>query len=256
LARGRFRAARSARWLRRHARGLALAAVLGALGAAAALVGPGALARVIDHPYFGIEEIVVSPTARVRPGELLSWARIRPGMSVWRIDPERLEARIAAHPWVRRTHVRRELPRRLTIEVHERRPVAVAALERLYYVDRDGVAFASLADGDVLDLPLITGLRDVEAERPHAMREALKVLRLVEARGLSFRVSEVHIEEKQGIRVFPVEPAVALTFGWGRLKDKTERLATVLESFAGREMRIAEVDLTFAHQAVIRLKQT
>jgi cell division protein FtsQ len=152
--------------------------------------------------------------------------------------------------------VRRELPRRLVIDVVERAPMALVALDRLYYVDRRGVIFAALGDDDPLDLPLITGLDAGDAGRRRALREALKVLHLVEVEGLSFRVSEVHIQEEQGVRLFPVEPALALTFGWGGAREKVSRLETVLASLAGRERRIREIDLTFRDEAVVRFKRT
>jgi cell division protein FtsQ len=243
------------RWIGRRPR-LAVGAAAGLLlVAAGARFGPAGWSWLEHHPYFALEEIMVSPTHHVHPGELLQFADVRPGMSIWRFPAAVLAARLTAHPWVRAARVRRELPRRLVIDVVEREPVAVVMLGGLFYVDRFGVVFAPLGPRERLDLPLITGVRGAGMPIHLAMRHALKALRFVEAAALPFRVSEVHIDEEQGVQVFPVEPPVAVTLGWGRLKTKTERLGEVLTAFAGRETEIREIDLTFRAQAVIRLRR-
>jgi cell division protein FtsQ len=179
---------------------------------------------------------------------------------MWRVDPAALAARLEAHPWIRRAQVRRDFPRRLVLDVAEREPAAILFIDHLYYVDRTGVVFARLGERDRIDRPFVTGIEAaiLAGERAYprqALRQALKLLQLLHAAGLPFRVSEVHIEREQGITVFPVAPSVALSFGWGRFPLKLARLADVLEAFAGRENQIREIDLTYDAQAVIRLRQ-
>ena len=232
---------------------------LSALALAVGLEGVPLAAWVRSHPYFAVTEILVTPTARVRPGTLLEWVGIESGMSIWSADPAALAARLMAHPWIRRASVRREIPRRLVLRVREREPAAILLLDRLYYVDRTGTVFARLGAHDRLDVPFVTGIEAavLGGERPYprrAVRQALKLLELTRVSGLPFRVSEVHIERGQGITVFPVAPPVALGFGWGRFPAKLARLAQVLQAFAGREAQIREIDLSYETQAVIRLR--
>ncbi|MCC6767085.1 MAG: FtsQ-type POTRA domain-containing protein [Deltaproteobacteria bacterium] len=251
-----FRRTRAARRLVWTGAGVVALAAVGAVG----LYGPRLAAAIADHPYFAVSEIVVTPTTHVRPGALLESADLRPGLSLWRLDPDALAARLEAHPWIRRAMVRREFPRRLVVDVVERKPVAILYLDQLYYVDTTGLAFVRVGDRDPLDLPFVTGVEAaiVADERPfarHAIRQALRVLDLMQAAGLPFRVSEVHIEREQGVTVFPVEPRVALTFGWSGFKTKLARLERVLRDFRGRESRIREIDLTMGAAAVVRLRQ-
>ena len=235
------------------------ATVLG-IGGLAVQEGPRLVAAIADHPYFTVSEIVVTPTKHVRPGALLESADLRAGVSLWRLDPERLEDRLEAHPWIRRATVRREFPRRLVVEVAEREPVAILFLEQLYYVDSTGTAFVKVGERDPLDVPFVTGVEAaiLADERPyarHSIRQALRLLRSMAAAGLPFRISEVHIERERGITVFPVEPRVALTFGWSGFGTKLGRLGRVLQDFKGRERQIREIDLTMGTAAVVRLRQ-
>lgn len=251
-----FRRTRAARRLAWAAGALGIVAVCGA----AALYGPRIATAVADHPYFAVAEIVVTPTKQVRPGALLEAVDLRPGVSLWRVDPTELAARLESHPWIRRATVRREFPRRLVVDVVERKPVAILYLDQLHYVDSTGLAFVRVGEREPLDLPFVTGVEAaiLADERPfarHAIRQALRVLELMQATGLPFRVSEVHIDREQGITVFPIEPRVALTFGWSGFKTKLTRLERVLQDFRGRESQIREIDLTMGAAAVVRLRQ-
>ena len=237
--------------------GAALVATVALLGMAC---GPALVRGVVDHPYFAVSEIVVTPTRHVRAGALLEAADLRAGMSLWRIDPTVLTRELEANPWIRRASVRREFPRRLVIDLAEREPAAILYLDQLYYVDRTGLAFTQVGEREPLDLPFVTGIEAaiVEDDGPyarHAIRHALRLLHMMTAAGLPFRVSEVHIERGRGITVFPVEPRVAFTFGWSGFSGKLPRLARVLQDFRGRERQIREIDLTDGAEVVVRLRQ-
>lgn len=257
LARG---AGRGLGAIRRPSRRILALAALAAVTAAAAVGYAPLRAWGVRHPYFAVAEIVVAPTAHVRSGALLQWVGLKPGVGIWSVDPGALAARLERHPWIRRASVRREFPRRLVVQVEEREPAAIVLIDQLYYIDRSGVVFARVSPEETLDLPFVTGIEAavLAGERPfprHAIRQALKLLQLMRGAGLPFRVSEVHIEREQGITVFPVEPRVAFVFGWNRFPLKLARLGRVLGAFAGRETEIREIDLTYAAQAVIRLRQ-
>ncbi len=225
-----------------------------------AVQGPVVAGVIADHPYFTVSEIVVTPTRHVRAGALLESADMRAGTSLWRVDPVVLERRLESHPWIRRATVRREFPRRLVVDVAEREPVAILFLDQLYFVDSTGTAFVRVGERDPLDLPFVTGVEAaiLADERPyarHAIRQALRLLRSMASAGLPFRISEVHIERERGITVFPVEPRVALTFGWSGFGTKLGRLGRVLQDFRGRESQIREIDLTMGTAAVVRVRQ-
>ena len=257
--RQRLAAAVGGAWGRRLAVAGAAAAVA-TTGLLALVYGPALLAAVIDHPYFAVSEIVMTPTHHVRAGALLELAHLRPGVSLWRIEPSVLAEQLESDPWIRRATVRREFPRRLVVDLVEREPAAVLFLDQLYYVDRTGVAFVRVGERDPLDLPFVTGIEAavVGDDRPfarHAVRQALHLLKSLQAAGLPFRVSEVHIERERGITVYPIEPRVAVAFGWSGFSSKLTHLTRVLEDFRGRERQIREIDLTTEAEAVVRLRQ-
>jgi hypothetical protein len=96
---------------------------------------------MVDHEIFSVREIQVKAGEKVGGSEIVETAGLSQGVSIWRVDPQAIEKKIARHPWVKQVLVRREFPRRVVIEVEEREPKAIAALGKLYYVDRDGYIF-------------------------------------------------------------------------------------------------------------------
>ena len=75
-------------------------------------------------PGFRAQHIVVSGTARVDPNLVRSAAHISLAENIWLINPWQLAARVGAIPYVLSVDLQRELPNKVTLVVHERKPSA------------------------------------------------------------------------------------------------------------------------------------
>jgi cell division protein FtsQ len=212
---------------------------------------------VLDNPYFAVREIQVRGTERVRGGELVALAGLRNGMTIWNIDPVAIEKKLARHPWLRRVVVRREFPRRVLIEVTERVPKAIIAVGRLYYVDGDGLIFAEVSQADKLSLPMITGLRPEQVSaRDAALRRRLKeAVQLGELMAVDqHKISEIHFSAPERVVLYTTALPTALHMGWGDWRGKVERVKRIFSLWRGHEERLASLDVSFAGQAVVRIK--
>lgn len=214
---------------------------------------------ILNQSYFSVQEIKVSGGKKIGGSEIVALAGMSRGMNIWKIDPGVIEKRVAKHPWVKRVLVRRELPRRVVIEVEEREAKGIVVLGKLYYIDSEGSAFKALEDGEKTDFPLLTGLRQTDlVSQSHAtrqkIREALKLGDLM-ARG-PFALSEIHFSPQGGVVLYPIAFPVALHMGWGDWPGKLERLERVLAMWKGKESRLAALDLSFRDQAVARIRKT
>jgi len=212
----------------------------------------------LGHSYFAVQEIKVKGGEKVGGSEIVAMAGMSQGMNIWKIDPEIIERKVAKHPWVKRVLVRRELPRRVVIEVEEREAKGIVVLGRLYYVDPEGFVFKEVEEGENADFPLLTGLQQAELlSQAHAtrqkIREALKLIDLM-ARG-PLAISEIYFPAQGGVVLYPMAYPVALRMGWGDWQEKLKRLERVLELWKGREARLASVDLRFRDQVVARLRK-
>lgn len=214
---------------------------------------------VLQSPYFAVREIQVRGGEKVSGAEIISMAGLRQGMSIWQVDLVGIEKKIARHPWVRRVLTRRDFPRRIIIEVEERKPKAIVAVRKLYYVDGDGVVFKEVAAGDNVKFPLLTGLRaeEIMAAGPALRRRIRDAMRLAEMMAeRSHSLSEIHFEAPDRLVVYTTAHPLALRMGWGEWDAKLERLERLLELWKGHEERLASLDMSFRDQVVARLRRT
>lgn len=213
---------------------------------------------LLNHPYFSVQEIQVRGGAKVGGSEIVAMAGMSQGMNIWKVEPEVIERKIAKHPWVKRVLVRRELPRRVVIDVEEREAKGIVVLGKLYYVDADGSVFTEVEQGEKVNFPLLTGLQQADLlSQAHAtrqkIREALKLGEMIAA--LSLTLSEIHFPAQGGVVLYPMAYPVALRMGWGDWQAKLERLERVLSMWQGRETRLASLDLSFRAQVVARIRK-
>jgi cell division protein FtsQ len=131
---GRF----AARARRRRLR--ALAPLLAAMGALAVLLGSGWV--VLGTGVFDVRTITVEGAATMGRATVLEAAAVRIGSPLARVDVDGVRARVAVLGPVERVQVYRTWPHTLTVQVTERKPVAVVARGGKYVMlDAGGVPF-------------------------------------------------------------------------------------------------------------------
>jgi cell division protein FtsQ len=216
------------------------------------------LARSLkSHPYFTLQMVEVTGNRRLNREEVLQWAGLREGSSIWDASPATVQLRLQSHPWVLYATAQRDFPCRLLIRIAERVPVAIVRFDELDYVDRDGHVLGPLRPDDNRDLPLITGL---EGPDPHgftaiALHRALQLLRWCARGSCLGTISEVHLDRQRGLTVFPLRTAVAVVLGWGSWHEKLARAARVFAALEGQAGRLVAVDVSFRDLVVVKLQE-
>ena len=235
----------------------ALAAVCGVSLACVLWIGvPWSLHRIASHHYFALGTIEIEGNHRLDRSEVLRWAGVSEGRSVWGAAPGVVRARLLSHPWIRQAQVQREFPNRLTLSLQERQPVAIVLLDGPRFVDRYGRVLGPLRDDDSRDFPIISGLDGTEVAdfSGIGLHRALQLLRWSERLHSADAVSEIHVDRERGLTVFPRRTAVAVVLGWGRWREKLQRSARVLAAWEGQVDRLTAVDLSFRDLVVVRLR--
>ncbi len=136
------------RALRRCAPALVGVAMLSAFAGAAAI----SHSWITTSPRFAISSIEVRGTRVLDRAEALALLPVHLGDNMFAADTRTLERSLAAHPWVARVEVHRELPRTLVATITERTAPAVVDLGGLYLVDPAGIPFKRVSmEGDASD---------------------------------------------------------------------------------------------------------
>jgi len=211
-------------------------------------------AALLAHPYFAANDLVIRGAGPLLSDEdILAWLGVDDHTSLWQLVPPRVRARLEEHPLIAWAAVRREFPNRLFITVRERRPEAIAVLDRFYYLDRNGHMLGPLVRTHSRDYPVITGLTSemTPGYRTWAYGRAVRLARLCVRAACLGGLSEINVHAERGIVVYPRYPKVAITLGWGSWREKLARADRTLQTWAGQIDQVIAVDLRYHNQVVV-----
>ncbi len=155
--------------VRPRRRGLATRSLLALQVVAVALVAVvgawTAWQRVFASDRLRVGRLEVRGSHFLSEGEVRELIGPAVGESILSLDIEALKARLRSSPWVADATVVRALPDTVRVEIHERVPLALAELDRLYLMDEDGglIDIYGPRTG-AFDLPIVRGLLGVEEE--------------------------------------------------------------------------------------------
>lgn len=199
---------------------------------------------------FAIENVEITGNEHLTQAQVLRAARLSVGQNVFEVSPEQARKNLLSHPWVESAAVRRRLPGRFTIELHERRPVALMASGQLFLVSDVGQAFKPLEPGDPSDFPIISGLDpNLRGQDETALSTALvRAVALMDAYsdvGLARRepISEIHVDSDGGLSLYVGSDAMYVRLGPPPFRPKLEKLREVLTRLSKDKARAAYVYL-------------
>jgi cell division protein FtsQ len=165
------------------------------------LLAWAAYAKVMGTERLRVARVEVRGSRFLSEGEVRELLGPAVGENILGLDISALKARLRASPWVEDATVTRTLPDTLRVEVHERAPLALAEVERLYLMDEDGVLIDMYGPRTAgFDLPIVRGLANVDVEARRARAERAGAL-LADLGDLAAEVSEVEVEDSGDLRV-------------------------------------------------------
>jgi cell division protein FtsQ len=209
--------------------------------ALALLAGRQLVRHVIASARFAVKELRVAATTHVPAEEIEELAAVEIGDPLLTVDPDRVAARLATHPWIASARVRRELPSVLAIDVIERRAPATALMGALYLLDDNGRPFKRATFEEADGLPVITGVTREEyaalrAASEAAFREALALLAtyLDPVGPPRPKLSEIHVDPRAGFSLVLLDGAGEIRLGRGATAEKLARLDQILAAAGPR----------------------
>ena len=183
--------------VRRGRRGLAARAILTLRLLAVVAIGVAAVwagyAKTMASERLKVDRIEVRGSRFLSEGEVRELLGPAVGENILGLDIAALKARLRASPWVADATVGRTLPDTLRVEITERIPLALAEVERLYLMDKNGGLIDLYGPRTAsFDLPIVRGLMGVDAEARRDRAERAGAL-LDDLGDLAAEVSEVFV---------------------------------------------------------------
>ncbi|WP_258359336.1 cell division protein FtsQ/DivIB [Moorella sulfitireducens] len=224
------------------------------------LLTVAALFYFIHSSFFSLENIEITGNGNIPVSELENLMGVARGVNLWQVDTAVIANRLATHPRVAGVRVSRRWPRTLAVQIVERTPAAILVQDGGFLlVDGNGVVIERIERIGNLQLPLISGLGDLEKTGPGrkldhpGLQAALAVVRQMPSEDLS------HLKEI--IATFPDNLQLIWTgnitvkFGDGqRVADKLARLHEALRGLAGGEA-VEYIDVSFEGLPVVKFHQ-
>jgi cell division protein FtsQ len=214
---------------------LGIGLVLGTAGATAF----GSYRLALSSPSFAIQQVEVDTSRRLPDREVARRAGIRLGESLLGLDLVEAERLLLTDPWVQSVRVTRKLPQTVRIQLVEHEAVALAAIDGdVFLVGGTGEPFKAWQEGDVHDLPVLTGITGEALARDRAGAVArfatgLRVLEQYERLPVSRaqRAEEVNLAPDGSVVLSVGAMGVALHLGQGPWPKKLLMVAEVLRKF-------------------------
>lgn len=209
--------------------------------------------------FFRLKNIEVASSKRLTRDEILAIAGVEPGRDLLRMNLKRMGEQLAQNPWVETVRIHRYFPDRLSIAVTEREPLAVVNMGYIYYLDKKGMVFKVLSEGDRLDYPVVTGFsEEALSSDPAGSREALKttceLLKALREKGalILADVSEIHYEKGYGFTLYTASGALPIKVGTGDFAPKVERFARIYRELMAQRPALHYIDLDYNDKIVIK----
>ncbi len=206
---------------------------------------------IVNSPKLALKSVHVVGNKELSKKEILTTGMIKEGTPILELDPAVIAAKLAAHPWVRDVNIQRQLPENMLIEISERTPVAVIALEKLYLVDDEGWPFAVAPLSKVGQFPLITGFdkqffNEHKEDAESLVKLAYQTVTLLKNHDAfkNYTVEEVHCNTFSGIEVELAPGPMRINLGYGNYASKLDKAARVLATLKhhGKKARILYLD--------------
>jgi len=222
-----------------------LVAQAAAVGLLAVVGAWTAWQRVFASERLRVGKLEVRGSHFLSEGEVRELASPTVGENILALDIEALKARLRASPWVADATVTRALPDTVRVEIHERVPLALAELDRLYLMDADGGLIDVYGPRTgAFDLPIVRGLIGVEegSRRDRARRAGALLADLAE---LASEVSEVYVEASGDLRVVLKGPGEVLLFAEPPYRQRLVTFLSLRRELAEKAPGAEHFDLRF-----------
>ena len=219
----------------------------------------GAYRAVSRITLFSLKSIEVSSAKHLTREEILGLAGIEPGKDLLRMNLRRMGEHILQNPWVETVQINRYFPDSISIVIAEREPIAIVNMGFIYYLDKKGIIFKVLNQGDKLDFPVITGFSEDElGADPKGTKEALEatcyLLKILREKGafILADVSEIHYDKGYGFTLFTASGALPVKVGSGDFPAKIERFARIYRDLLVQLPSIHYIDLDYNDKIIVK----
>src|SRR6202140_1431767 len=231
----------------------------------AILCGAGIVAAGIyhygEHSWrFRVESsdnIEVTGMQNVTKAQIMEVMGADIGRNIFFIPLAQQKAQLEQIPWVESASVMRFVPNRLTVEVHERTPVAFARVgPRIFLIDAGGTLM-ELPQKHKYSFPVILGMNPGEplSTRAPRMRAYNELVQELDSGGARYSqdLSEVDLSDLENLKVRVNDPAgdVLVQLGSSDFLKRYKTYVTHVRDWRQQFQKLESVNLRYDNQVIV-----
>lgn len=217
--------------------------------------------HMMVSPLLTLQKVTIEGCHETSERKLLSLTQLDRKPNLLSVDLAELRSKIEATPWIEQAEIKRIFPDKISIKITERNPAAIILLERLYYIDGQGVIFARVPKGHQIGYPVLTGLRrdDFKAHPDQSrllVSKALSLIKLIEGAEVFSKkdISEIHMDKALGINLYSNDGAIEIKLGLDHFEAKWRRLERVWRHLHERPLKPASIDCNYEKRVIVKLQ--
>ena len=179
------------------------------------------------------------------------------GRNIFFIPLAQQKAQLEQIPWVESASVMRFVPNRLTVEIHERTPVAFARVgPRIFLIDAGGTLM-DLPQKHKYSFPVILGMNPGEplSTRAPRMRAYNELVRDLDSGGAHYSqdLSEVDLTDLENLKVRVNDPAgdVLVELGSSEFLKRYKTYVSHVQEWRQQFQKLESVNLRYDNQVIV-----
>ena len=202
---------------------------------------------------FSIKTIKIKGNTSISNKEILILSQIEAQANLFVFNADLCETRIREHPKILSAKITKHLPNKITIEITERKPIAIVNADSLYYIDANGVIWQK-NQKEYFDLPFISGI----PKNSLLIGEKLKIdnideiIELINITKRDDIISEIIADSTNDIIFYTLDKGYKVYLGKNNFGKKLVYLHKVLLALKEIKKDVKYIDLRFENEAIVK----
>lgn len=211
-----------------------------------------------DSALLSVKEIKVRGAKNVAEDNVLALSGLKPGMKIFQINGKKVDTLLSSNPWVENVKLVRNLSGFISLEINERKPIAIVNLGNIYQIDIHGMVL-SLTGGANLSLPLVSGLKDtvdylgrqvIRADHLKRLKTFYRQVRDVDGDMMN-RISQVDLSDSEKVRITFQSSPTLFELETESLALRLNHLKKLLEVIVDMAQLPARINLCYQNLAFV-----
>lgn len=222
--------------------GAIVIAVIAGIGIVGLSFGDRAF-EFLNPAQFSLKNVEVKGRVVLERGEVIEASGLLIGASMIEIDLSEIRDRTLKHPRIKAVVLEAKMPHDILITIEERVPIGLVQQgSEIMGIDADGTIIPLIPSREEIKAPIITGEEGLKLKP--LLRESLEAIHYLRP-DLVKKMSEVALDPKAGITLTTVGYPTIIRLGRGNMRNKIEKLRTVLNHIEEKRLQKDYIDLRF-----------